>query len=770
MNLSRTAASRLRTLAGPALAVFLASGPAAIAQSARIDGELRRWHPVTLSFDGPTGATETSSPNPFLDFRLDVTFENGGRAFVVPGYFAADGDAGMTGADTGRVWRVHFTPDRVGEWTWRASFRTGPGVAVGGPGAGTAFDGASGVFRIAETDKSAPDFRAKGRLFHGNERYMRFAGTGEPFLEAGPNSPENLLAYEGFDGTRDAGGIVPNFLHRYVDHEQDFRNLGGGPTWAGGRGEGILGAISYIADQGMNSIYVISLTAHGDGDDVWPFRDREDLCRYDCSKLDQWRRVFQHANQRGVHVQIVLTETENEALFEQREGVGFFADCRKLYYREMIARFGDLLGVTWNIGEENGWDDWSRTNYRAANNDAQRRAFAAHLQSLDPYDHPIIVHTYHGPRPGQDQDGIYGPLTDPSNPCPAVDGASMQGPFDPATSVTAPSNDPSRNNHAKVREWIQRSTAAGTPWLVAHHEQMPASHGVPPDGDPRDPQHDITRKDVLWGTLMAGGSGVQYYFGYSYRNSTGDDLTTESWRHRSELWRQTRRAVGFFRDHLPFADMECRNELVGDPRAYCLAKSGEVYAVYLREVGQGIALDLTAAGSGDFEVLWFDPDGMGGLSAGSVSQVQGGGVRQLGRPAGGQGTDQVVLVRRVQTAVEGSGCDGASFPRVVSRPTLGSDVLVELPPTPRGALPIIVIGREPVAPIDLPRAVTCDPAVRCRFAVETFLTVEGVDSWQSGVPSNAALLGHSFRVQGAFVRNGGACVELTGAVELAFTR
>ena len=63
-------------------------------------GELKKWHKVTLSFDGP-GYRETSvSPNPFLDYRLEVTFTNGNQSYRVPGYFAADGKeiAGIQGS------------------------------------------------------------------------------------------------------------------------------------------------------------------------------------------------------------------------------------------------------------------------------------------------------------------------------------------------------------------------------------------------------------------------------------------------------------------------------------------------------------------------------------------------------------------------------------------------------------------------------------------------------------------------------------------------
>ena len=51
---------------------------------------------------------------------------------------------------------------------------------------------------IAATDKTAPDFRAKGRLEYVGKHYLRFAGTGEYFLKTGADAPETLLAYAGF--------------------------------------------------------------------------------------------------------------------------------------------------------------------------------------------------------------------------------------------------------------------------------------------------------------------------------------------------------------------------------------------------------------------------------------------------------------------------------------------------------------------------------------------------------------------------------------------
>ena len=43
-----------------------------------VSGELKVWHPVTLTFTGPETA-ESADLNPFTDYRLDVTFRGQGK-------------------------------------------------------------------------------------------------------------------------------------------------------------------------------------------------------------------------------------------------------------------------------------------------------------------------------------------------------------------------------------------------------------------------------------------------------------------------------------------------------------------------------------------------------------------------------------------------------------------------------------------------------------------------------------------------------------------
>ena len=610
------AAAALLVAAVPALGAPRPSDP-----TVAVSGERKVWHRVTLTFQG-SEAREEGPVNPFLDYRLTVVFTNGVRSYVVPGFFAADGNAAETGATSGRSWRVHFAPDAAGTWRWTAFFRSGPGVAIDdGVGVPLPPDGLTGAFEVASTDKAGRDHRAKGRLDYVGGRYLRFAGTGQPFLKGGADSPENLLAYAGFDG----GG-----RHRYEPHLRDWR--AGNPDWGGGRGKAIVGALNYLAAQGMNSVYFLTMNVGGDGKDVWPWTAPDERLRYDCSKLDQWEIVFSHMDARGLMLHLVQQEQENDQLLDR----GALGSERRLYYRELVARFGHHLALVWNLGEEN------------TNTDAERRAFASRIRDLDPYDHPIVVHTFPSRK---DYDRVYEPLLG----FPVLEGPSLQ--IGEVGRV-----------HEETLRWVERSAKTGRPWFVSFDEVGPAALGVQPDAD--DPEHDDMRQRGLWGHLMAGGAGVEWYFGSTEVGVEGRekqriwwDLETEDWRTREEMWRQTRVALDFFQRHLPFARMEPADALASHADSWALAWPGEVYAVYLRPpwATRHTELDL-GAWPREYEVFWYETRRGGDLRKGSVERISGPGPQALGAPPSDPERDWVVLVRRVRGAAQGTAGEGEVRP------------------------------------------------------------------------------------------------------------
>lgn len=606
-RLALVAALLLGSFAAPSAAAQLRNDGRPAPEGGEVTGALLRWHPVTVTFWGPEAA-ESGEPNPFRDYRLTVTFvhEERGDRYAVPGYFAADGDAGETGATSGDRWRVHFTPPHTGLWRYEASFREGEDVAlVLDPLAGrpAAFDGARGRFSVSESDKTGRDFRARGMLRYVGARYLRF-DDGTWFLKGGADSPETLLAYEAFDGTAVHAGDVP--LKTYAAHAGDWRP--GDPAWRDGRGKGLVGALNYLASEGVNAISFLTMNVEGDGKNVWPWIAHDVQDRYDVSKLDQWERVFAHADSLGLHLHFKTQETENDQLLDGGE----LGPMRRLYCRELVARFGHHLALNWNLGEEN--DLWHELD------DPRQHRLRAHidyLRALDPYDHPVVVHSY----PNQ-QVEVYVPLLGERS---GLTGVSLQTHWSEV--------------HRDTELWVRASQAAGKPWVVANDEQGDAGTGVKPDGPGSN--RDEIRHRTLWGNLMAGGAGVEYYFGYQYAHN---DLNAEDFRSRDGVWDDLRHALHFFQHYLPFWEMEAQDGL-GTGGSYVFTKQGAIYAVYLPEGGEAM-LNL-GRDARSYTVDWYDPRTGGALQKGTLAAVRGGDDRpvSIGAPPASDGRDWVALVR-----------------------------------------------------------------------------------------------------------------------------
>ncbi len=603
--------------------------------SVKISGELKQWHKVTLTLDGVYAHELDNAPNPFVNYQLDVTFthESGSPKYTVPGYFAADGDAANTSAQAGTKWRAHLSPDKAGRWNYSVSMRRGTLIvetdapvfeaAVG--------DGANGSFEIAASDKQGRDLRAHGRLQYVGQRYLKFADSGKYFLKAGADAPETLLGYADFDGTV-AGKPAKAPLKRFAPHLADWKS--GDPSWQDGKGKGLIGAINYLSGKGCNAFSFLTYNAGGDGDNVWPFVQRDDKLHYDCSKLDQWGIVFDHGTAMGMYLHFKMQETENDDhTAGKKNDANGVPECldngdlgmqRRLYCRELIARYGHNLALNWNLGEEN------------TQSTRQQISMIDFISRIDAYQHNIVIHTF-----PEQQDKVYRPLLGAKS---ALTGVSLQ-------------NGGIHDTHWQVAKWVRESQDAGKPWIVAFDESGTAAHGQCPDlgyqgydghdksGKMTYTEHEV-RQQTLWGTLMAGGAGVEYYFGYQYAEN---DLVCEDWRSRDRSWDYCRIAIEFFpNNNIPFWEMINADTLVGNPKLdnskYCLAKANQLYLVYLPHGGT-TELDLTQA-SGDFQVYWFNPRSGGELVKSDVKQVVGGASVSLGQPPLDRDQDWLVVIQR----------------------------------------------------------------------------------------------------------------------------
>jgi len=699
--------TRERLAAVVVLSVVSATAAMAQAPGVAVSGELKRWHKVMVTVDGPA-TSATATPNPFFDLRMDVTFTHAASRTIyrVPGFFNADGNAADTSAAAGNKWSAILAPDQVGNWTYRISFRQGPGVASAEAAtAGTAlapYDGRTGSFSVVETDKTGRDFRAKGMLKYVNKHHLQFAGTKEYFLKVGSDSPENLLAYDDFDDTPNfkwEGRLGGGFRKSYTPHVRDWKS--GDPTWKNGKGKGLIGAMNYMASKGLNSQSFLTYSIHGDDRNVSPYIDSEDRTRLSIPKLAQWEIVFEHMQRLGLFIEFKLMETENDWDMDGGE----LGQERKLYYRELIARFGHHLAFYWNIGEEN------------SNTQAQRKAFAEYIYANDPYKHLIVIHNVGG------WERLFRPLMGKASP---YKGASLQIDLYDVYDVT--------------RFLHMAADAAGSLWVIMLDETRPGPAGVALGHvnaavarDVADPEHNDGRKGALWANIMAGGAGMNTYVGFgtdvgekSTTSSSVDvpDLMLQDFRTYDKWWDQMRAAHAFFIDNkVPLQDMSNHSELIstgwalegaGTIVAYFPngpvggvrgAASGATYAPPFpgsgRGGGRGAAVDgprpdlrqapgarggpgavgpnaggdrhgqAPTAGPGTppatptvslqaykgaYQIRWYDPRKGGPLQVGSVTTVTAGGKDwvELGQPPSDRQRDWVAIIRPERAEVPGT--------------------------------------------------------------------------------------------------------------------
>lgn len=558
-------------------------------------GELQRWHKITLGWvvANPTVSEADSSRRNFADHRLDVVFahQTTGHRYTVPGYYAGNGNAANNDIDSattgGNVWLCHFRPDEIGEWTWTAEYTEGDNVAANREGTpANYFHGVQGSFVVADTDKTGADLRSKGRWRTVGKSHLQFAGSGEYFLKAGPGSPGNLLAHQDFHGTLapEEGGKA------HAPHVADYHNESL-PTFANGKGADIFGAINYLARLGMN---VMSLATLNINDGVFPFisAQESDVLTYDVSKLAQWDVVLDHAEKMGIALHIKLQDGNNTDC-DRLLGASL-SNERKLYYREMIARLGHHLAITWNIGS--GITDTDQILSRSA-----------FIKSLDPYQSPIIVHAT-----TSNQHAVYVPLLGALT----IDGASLQA--DPSNAA--------RNTYI----WYRNSHDAGRPWIISVDEtDDPVATG----------DDDVMRRQVLWGNILNGGAGIQYFLGLS-STAASSDFTVDIFRSRDSMWAQTKLALDFFKNNdVPFWDM---NSVNGNKKYLVDSKQNTI--VFYKSDNH-TTLNLPGENMKIFSVGWFDPRNGGALQHGTESKINGGPQQPLGAPLYNEDMDWVALLR-----------------------------------------------------------------------------------------------------------------------------
>lgn len=315
-----------------------------------------------LAFSGPLASergvtdpgVEYRNPSTFADYRCDliITFNSSNVDnktaiitstlmytnstsinIVYPCYYSGTGNAANTGDVGGVVWqcpiRMKTKPwfNGITLYSWKVSFVSGTNIAtttyLGGSHGNPAeffhqqmgtlsLDMSDGMYSIAANETEA--FPTSLSFYTG--------------LYA-----SDFLNFIDFDGIPSSSAV--NIGNTYSSYNSYLSNasrfIQDRPTWGGGRGSGIIGAITKIHE--TTNINVLGITTLSMANDVFPFVEPyNDRLSYDVSKLAQWEVAFRYAADIGLSIILNLNE---DSILDYEE--------QHLYVREMVARFGQYV-------------------------------------------------------------------------------------------------------------------------------------------------------------------------------------------------------------------------------------------------------------------------------------------------------------------------------------------------------------------------------------------------------------------------------------------
>ncbi|MDP6442801.1 MAG: DUF5060 domain-containing protein [Pirellulaceae bacterium] len=492
MNLVR---SSLVALAACGMVISCAARGLSVEQNDE-RGEFSKWRTIELRFAGPKSRA-LGEANPF-EIRLDVKFRGpGGRELTVPGFYDGDG----RGGGDGNVWKVRFAADAVGKWSYSTNSTHKALDTHRGSIVVTAPRDARGLWKLGRLEADP------------KVRYLKFR-DGPYWLKAGCDDPENFLGgYRSYD----------SLAKRKA-------------------------AIDYLAGKGVNSLYIMTHNVDGDDKDVWPWigatareAKRHSVSantRFDIPKLTEWRELFEHMTDRGVVPYLILEDDSAWSGYDHQR-----------YWREIIARFGDLPALTFNLGEEHN------ENYKLS----KSLELAGRFRDLDPYHHPLGIHNVNRP-------------TDSYIDSPAIDFTAIQT----GSPERKRSLDYCLSHNRLANDWIRRCQQRGRSIVVNFDEGRP--------------EHD---RRAWWSAYLGGGVWEAHVLEPYDRPHTAWD----------SVWSELGGARAFM-ESIPFWRMLPSNQLVLDGTAFCLAEPGVAYALYL-PTGGTAAIELPSGSN--YEVAWWDP-------------------------------------------------------------------------------------------------------------------------------------------------------------------
>lgn len=499
-----------------------ANDPSDLAKAPVNAGSFEKWKCIELEFTGPSSAAK-GNPDPFLT-DADVTFTGpGGQQSTIPAFYDGDGKENINGS----VWKVRFSADETGKWSYMMESKN------------RILDGYNGTFTVVPVKTDSHDFYRWGRLEATKSgRYLKFR-EGPYWMKAGCDDPENFLGN----------------LTSYNTNEKRKA------------------AVDYLSSKGVNSLYIMTNNIDGDGKDVWPWlgdtqkeakTNGTGEVRFNIEKLEQWKEIFDYMQEKGMVVYIVL---EDDSAWKGYD--------HERYYRELIARFGYLPGLIFNLNEE----------YNENYSKEEGLGLMALLKKTDPYDHPCGIHNINVP----DDDYIK---------ASQIDFTSIQ------TGTAGKKEAPGPNEyHDLITSWIKRADELSSPLMIGVDEGRPEQD-----------------RKVWWSTYLSGGVWEAHVL-------DPYDRPMNAW---DTVWTQlggTRK----FMESIPFHEMNPDQSVVKSGKAFCLNHESSVIALYLPDGGT-VTLDLPEGCK--YRVSWWNPvNGIDGEFQNET--VIKGGIRKIVPPGKG---------------------------------------------------------------------------------------------------------------------------------------
>jgi Protein of unknown function (DUF4038)/Domain of unknown function (DUF5060)/Putative collagen-binding domain of a collagenase len=296
---------------------------------------------------------------------------------------------------------------------------------------------------------------------------------------------------------------------------------------------------------------------------AWPAKNPKDFTHpdFDYTRFytplwQKFERMLQHARGEDVIISVVLDMNDNKV----HPAVG--SDDERRFIRYAVSRFSAFSNITWDLGDDlEGYrsDEWTHET-------------GTLIEQWDPYRHLATSHpmkTVH-----QDRSSDWFGFT------------SYQ--------------DWSRKQHALMLESRELQKKAGRIIPQTNEEYGYEDH-YPTWALPGSDSADVLRR-TAWDILMAGGyqtagetcrrgTNIAPDTGGGWMNGRGDDTMT--------MFLGYGHMVDFFTS-FEWWKTDPHDELV-DNGAYCLAKPGEIYAVYL-PAGERVTVKLEP---GRYNAIWF---------------------------------------------------------------------------------------------------------------------------------------------------------------------